>query len=175
MSGTGVAAPMALTLNDKLNYLLDKGHATDAYIQWGRGKRNVIIIGGKKYQYKKGKIFSLLQNKIIHALYSSVSESLNTNTETDVMSKYNKAEHQVQVIYELTETNKNTNKTTTREYNSYSFPVTGGKMKIRKAIEEKTKEIHDTLNEKYESTLDEFKIKRLYIDEKTGFRRIKKY
>ncbi len=73
------------------------------------------------------------------------------------MSKYNKAEHQVQVIYELTETNKTTNKTTTREYNSYSFPVTGGKMKIRKAIEEKTKEIHDALNEKYESTLDEFK------------------
>ena len=63
------------------------------------------------------------------------------------MSKYNKAEHNIQVIYELTETNKHTNKTTTREYNSYSFPVTGGKMKIRKAIEEKTKEIHDTLNE----------------------------
>ncbi len=80
MSDTGVAAPMALTLNDQLNYLLDKGHAKDAYVQWGTGKRNVIIIGGKKYQYKKGKIFSLLQNKIIHVLYSSVSESLNTNT-----------------------------------------------------------------------------------------------
>ena len=63
------------------------------------------------------------------------------------MSKYNKAEHSIQIIYELTETNKNTNKTTTREYNSYAFPVTGGKIKIRKAIEEKTKEIHDTLNE----------------------------
>ena len=94
----------SLTINDQLNYLLDKGHATDAYIPWGSGKRNVIIIGGKKYQYKKGKIFSLLQNKIMHALYRSVSESLNTNTETDVMSKYNKAEHNIQVIYELTET-----------------------------------------------------------------------
>ena len=68
MSGTGVAAPMALTLNDQLNYLLDKGHAKGAYVPWGSGKRNVIIIGGKKYQYKKGNRFSLLQNKIIHAL-----------------------------------------------------------------------------------------------------------
>ena len=74
MSVTGVAAPMALTINDQLNYLLDKGHATDAYVQWGRGKRNVIIIGGKTYQYKKGTIFSLLQNKIIRSLSSRVSQ-----------------------------------------------------------------------------------------------------
>ena len=58
MSDSGVAAPGTLTHKDQLNYLLDKGHATEAYVQWGRGKRNVIIIGGKKYQYKKGKIFS---------------------------------------------------------------------------------------------------------------------
>jgi hypothetical protein len=145
MSDSGVAAPEPWALivrpaiNDQLNYLLDKGHATDAYVQWGRGKRNVIIIGGKRYQYKTGKIFSLLQNKIILSLYSSVFESLNTNTEIEEMSKYNKAEHIIQIIYELTETNKDTKPTTTREYNSYSFPVTGGKIKISKAIEEKTR------------------------------------
>jgi hypothetical protein len=48
MSDSGVAAPGTLTINEQLNYLLDKGHATDAYIQWGQGKRNVIIIRGQK-------------------------------------------------------------------------------------------------------------------------------
>ena len=107
MSGSGVAAPESLTLNDQLNYLSAKGHATDSDVQWGRGKRNVIIIGGKKYKYKKGKIFSLLQNKIIHALYS-VSQPLNKNTDIEDMSKYNKAEHNIQIIYALTQTNKKT-------------------------------------------------------------------
>ena len=157
MSDSGVAAPVARTLNDQLNYLLDKGHAKDDYVQWGRGKRNVIIIGGKKYQYKKGKIFSLSRIKIFHAFYSSVSQPLNKNTETEEMSKYNKTDHNIQIIYELTQTNKNNKQTTTRDFTSHAFPVTGGNMKIRKAIEEKNKEIHDTLNEKYESTVDEFK------------------
>jgi sucrose-6-phosphate hydrolase SacC (GH32 family) len=39
----------------KLKNLTDTGHAKDDYVQWGRGKRNVVMIGGKKYQYKKGK------------------------------------------------------------------------------------------------------------------------
>jgi len=104
MSGLVVGATNTRTISDKLNYLLDKGHAKDAYVQWGLVKRNVIIIKGKKYQYKKGKIFSLLQNKIIHALYSSASESLNTNTETDVMGKAGKVKtrHVVQIVYEIT-------------------------------------------------------------------------
>jgi len=139
MSDSGVATPMALTLNDQLNYLLDKGHATDAYVQWGRGKRNVIIIGCKKYQYKKGKIFSLLQNKIIHALYSSVSQPLNKNTDIEEMSKYNKAEHSIQIIYELTQTNKNNKQTTTRDFTSHSFTITGGKMKYAKPLKRTTR------------------------------------
>jgi hypothetical protein len=147
MSGPVVGATNSLTISDQLNYLLDKGHATDAYVQWGRGTRNVIIIGGKKYQYKKGKIFSLLQNKIIHSLYSSVSKPLNTNTDIEEMRKYNKAEHIIQIKYDLTQTNKNIKQTTTREYDSHSFTVTGGKLQIRKANEEKRNEIRDTLNE----------------------------
>ena len=48
MSGSVVGATNSLTLNDKFNYLLDTGHAKDAYVQWGSGKRNVIIIRGQK-------------------------------------------------------------------------------------------------------------------------------
>ena len=48
MSGSVVAAIESRTLNDQLNYLLDKGHAKDEYVQWGSGKRNVIIIRGQK-------------------------------------------------------------------------------------------------------------------------------
>ncbi len=75
-----------------------------------------------------------------------------------------KTTHNVQILYDITTTNKNDGKVDKREHNNYSFPVTGGKIKIRKAIEETNTEIHDTPNDKYESTLDELKIKRLYID-----------
>ncbi len=65
----------SLTINDQLNYLLDKGHAKDAYVQWGLGKRNVIIIGGKKYQYKKGKYLVYYKIKLF-MLYIVVSLNL---------------------------------------------------------------------------------------------------
>ena len=81
-----VAAIDSLTINDQLNYLLDSGHATDEYIQWGRGKRNVIIIGGKQYQYKRVSYLVYYKNTIIHALSRSAVESLNTNSHIDVMN-----------------------------------------------------------------------------------------
>jgi predicted metalloendopeptidase len=80
------------------------------------------------------------------------------------MSKHNKAVHSVEVVYDITTTNKNDGKVNKREHSNTAFSVEGGKVKIRKAIEEKHKEIHDALGDKYESTLDEFKVKRLYID-----------
>ncbi len=48
MSGSVVGATSSRTISDKLKYLLDIGHAKDDYIQWGQGKRNVIIIRGQK-------------------------------------------------------------------------------------------------------------------------------
>ena len=35
-----------------IKYLLDNVAAEQVNVKWGKGRRNVIIIGGKKYQYK---------------------------------------------------------------------------------------------------------------------------
>ena len=35
-----------------LQYLLSAGEASQAKVQWGKSYRNVVIIQGKKYQYK---------------------------------------------------------------------------------------------------------------------------
>ena len=56
-----------------LNYVLEDGHAEHVNVKWGTGHRNVIIIEGKKYQYKGGDAFNKnLENKI-SALYISMS------------------------------------------------------------------------------------------------------
>ncbi len=72
----------APTIKQALGYLLKNGAAEHATVKWGRSYRDVIIIGGKKYQYKGGhNINKNLQNKIV-SLYISMSESSNQKTKT---------------------------------------------------------------------------------------------
>jgi hypothetical protein len=49
MTSKGAATPEQV-----LQQLYDDGRAIDKEIKWGSGKRNVVIIDGKKYQYTKG-------------------------------------------------------------------------------------------------------------------------
>ena len=37
-----------------LDYLLENGAANHEKVKWGKSERWVIVIGGKKYQYKGG-------------------------------------------------------------------------------------------------------------------------
>ena len=62
------------SLKPYLNYLLDNGAAEQVNVKWGKGHRNVIIIGGKKYQYKGGDEFNKNLKKKITSLYISMSE-----------------------------------------------------------------------------------------------------
>ena len=63
-------------------------------------------------------------------------------------------------------TSENTDgKVTTEEFNTKSFDVFGGKMKIRKAIQAKTDEIEMLFKEQYAIELQDIKIKRIYIDD----------
>jgi hypothetical protein len=49
-----------------LDYLLERGAVEQVKVKWGKSYRNVIIIGGKIYQYKGGdEINKNLRNKII--------------------------------------------------------------------------------------------------------------
>ncbi len=117
--------------------------------------------GGNKYQHKKGKIFSLLQNKIIHALYSSVSESFNTNTETVVMGK-DKTEHLVQIVYEILVSGADGDKPVVYESLTRTIKVRGGRDEIATVIEQQTIMLNE-MEKKYELE-DKYEIKRLYID-----------
>ena len=64
-----------------LNYLLENGHAEHVNVKWGNGHRNVIIIEGKKYQYKGGDAFNKNLENTISALYISMSnKASNKNT-----------------------------------------------------------------------------------------------
>ncbi len=75
MSGSVVGATNSRTISDKLNYLLDKGHAKDDYIQWGLGKRNVIIIGAKSTNIRRVKYLVYYKIKLC-MLYIVVSLNL---------------------------------------------------------------------------------------------------
>ncbi len=57
-----------------LKYLLDRGYADQVNVKWGKGNRDVIIIGGKKYPYKGGDEFNKNLKKKITSLYISMSE-----------------------------------------------------------------------------------------------------
>ena len=49
-----------------LDYLLENGAAKHVTIRWGQSYRKVIVIGGKRYQYKGGdNINRNLKNKIV--------------------------------------------------------------------------------------------------------------
>ena len=79
-------------------------------------------------------------------------------------SDFKQEDHEVQIIYNLVTTNQE-GKTIKREHNTKVFNVYGGKYKIRKAIESNNRETYELLNDSYDFTLDEFSIKRIYIDD----------
>ena len=59
-----------------LDYLLDNGTVKQEIVKWGNGSRNVIIIDGKKYQYKGGHdINKNLKNKIVTLYILMAAES----------------------------------------------------------------------------------------------------
>ena len=68
------------SLRPYLNDLIDNGAAEHKLVKWGKGQRWVVIIGGKKYQYKGGHEFNKsLQNKIV-SLYIGMAESSEQKT-----------------------------------------------------------------------------------------------
>jgi hypothetical protein len=73
--------------------------------------------------------------------------------------------HSVQIVYNIESKNKETSTTTTREYITDVFHVNGGKYKLRKAIEDNLYDIQQYMMDKYEITLLNMKIKRLYVDD----------
>ena len=68
---------VATTTQQKLDYLISQKVVEHQNIKWGSGFRNVVIIDGLKYQYKKGSIINNRLEKIINPLYISMSKSLN--------------------------------------------------------------------------------------------------
>ena len=65
------------TTQQKLDYLISQKVVEPQNIKWGSGVRDVIKIGFKVYQYKKGSIINNRLDKIINPLYISMSKSLN--------------------------------------------------------------------------------------------------
>ena len=59
---------VATTTQQKLDYLISQKVVELQNIKWGSGFRDVVIIGVKQYQYKKGSINKTLE-KIISLLY----------------------------------------------------------------------------------------------------------
>ena len=49
------------TTQQKLDYLISQKVVEHQNIKWGSGVRNVVIIGGKTYQYKKEGINNRLE------------------------------------------------------------------------------------------------------------------
>ena len=73
------------SLRPYLNYLIDNGAAEHKLVQWGKGQRWAVIIGGKKYQYKGGHEFNKsLKNKIV-SLYIGMAESSKQKTKKIVI------------------------------------------------------------------------------------------
>jgi len=69
---------MVATTQQQLDYLISQNLAEyKENVKWGSGLRNVVIIDGLKYQYKKGSIINNRLEKNINPLYISMSKSLN--------------------------------------------------------------------------------------------------
>ena len=68
-------------LRPYLNSLLETGAAEHVKVKWGKSERYVIIIGGKRYQYKAGRdINKNIGNKIIAKNISISDKTSNKNT-----------------------------------------------------------------------------------------------
>ena len=67
----------APSMRPYLQYLLDNETAKHVKVKWGKSERWVILIGGKKYQYKGGHDITNNLKNVITSLYISMS----TNTQ----------------------------------------------------------------------------------------------
>ena len=56
---------MVATTKEQLDYLISQKVVEYKEVDWGSGVRNVVIIGVKKYQYKKGSIINNRLEKIL--------------------------------------------------------------------------------------------------------------
>ena len=72
---------VATTIQQKLDYLISQKVATlNENVKWGSGLRNVVVIEGKKYQYKGSDDINItLQNKIT-SLYIDMPKSSKEKT-----------------------------------------------------------------------------------------------
>ena len=132
----------------------------------------------QKYKYNRDKLISnKLKNKISSHLYnmSPKSSKQNTPTISDNVIKtlqnwikknkdsFKQEDHAIQIIYDVTI--KENNKVITQEYSYDVINVYGGKIKIRKAIEDDLKSTYLYLKDNYDFELISLKIKRIFIDD----------
>ena len=76
---------VATTTQQKLDYLISQKVVELQNIKWGSGFRDVVIIDGLKYQYKKGSIINNRLEKIISLLYiDSMPKSSKEKTTPDL-------------------------------------------------------------------------------------------
>ena len=71
----------AISMRPYLQYLLDNGAAEHLKVKWGKGERYVILIGGKKYQYKGGHNINKNLKNNITSLYISMSSNIQNNNQ----------------------------------------------------------------------------------------------
>ena len=75
---------MVATTQQKLDYLISQKVAEHQNIKWGSGVRNVVIIEGKKHQYKEGNINKSLE-KNISSLYIELMKSSKEKTKKMIL------------------------------------------------------------------------------------------
>ena len=78
---------------------------------------------------------------------------------------FKQEDHTIQIVYDIVTKNNDSGETKTKQHNTKAFDVYGGKVKIRKAIESKNKEIREVFENDYNVELEDLKIKRIYIDD----------
>ena len=173
----------APSMRPYLQYLLDTGAAEHVKVKWGKGHRNVIIIHGKKYQYKGGHDINNNLKKIITSLYINMSDkSLDQKKKTIKNSDNINDEHTIQVVFNIRFNNEKEHRTYSRDV----FHVKGGKGSIKKAIQNEVDEVIMAVQEIYEDDggvnaqdPDGIKIKHIYINkikqDLTDFKNIKMF
>ena len=95
------------SLRPYLNYLIDNKVAEHKLVQWGKGQRWCVIIGGKKYQYKGGHEFNKsLKNKIV-SLYIDTTMSSKQKNKKDSNNDKNNAAKKIQKLYQANKSRLN--------------------------------------------------------------------
>ena len=71
----------------QLKILKENGLAREENIKWGRSYRNVIIIGGKRYQFIANKFNNISKNKIYQSYIATVGSPLNQKVNRAIKDK----------------------------------------------------------------------------------------